>query len=237
MDQALEQQVSSCVVCQQSCNKPVAALLQHWEWPEKPWVRLHIDYAGPCFGKYFLVLTDSHSKRLEVHPVTAATSVITIEKLRYIFSTHGLPDMIVSDNGSVFTNKEFADFVKQNGITHVKALPYHPSINGSAECAAQTFKSSMKKFIEGSLENKLSHFLFHYHLTPQTTTELSPAELLLGTHIKSCLDLLQPTVKPKVTQNLLRQKANHDKSTRLCVFNVGDKVFVTNPQSTPVWWG
>ena len=162
MDQALEQQVQSYVVCQQSRNKPAAAPLHHWEWPERPWVRLHIDYAGPCFGKYFLVVIDSHSKWLEVHPVPAATSAATIEKLRYIFATHGLPDMIVSDNGSVFTSKEFADFVMQNGITHVKASPYHPSTNGLAERAVQTFKASIKKYTEGTLENKLSHFLFHY---------------------------------------------------------------------------
>ena len=190
MDQVLERQVSSCIVCQQSCNKPAAAPLHHWEWPERPWVRLHIDYASPCFGKYFLVLIDSHSKWLEVHPVMAATSAITIEKLRYIFLTHGLPNMIASDNGSVFTSKEFADFVKHNGIAHAKASPHHPSTNGLAECTVQTFKSSMKKFTEGTLENKLSHFLFHYRLTPQTTTGQSPTELLLGRRIKSRLDLL-----------------------------------------------
>ena len=37
----------------------------------------------------------------------AATSAVTIEKLKYIFSTHGLPDMMVADNGSVFTSKEY----------------------------------------------------------------------------------------------------------------------------------
>ena len=69
--------------------------------------------------------------------------------------------------------------MRQTGITHVKASPYHPSTNGLAERAVQTFKSSMKKLTEGTLETKLSHFLFHYRLTPQTTTGQSPAELLL----------------------------------------------------------
>ena len=236
MDQALEDQVRSCAACQQSRNKPATAPLHHWEWPERPWVRLHIDYAGPCFGKYFLVLIDSHSKWLEVHPVTTATSAVTIEKLKFIFSTHGLPDMIVSDNGSVFTSNEFTNFMKHNGITHIKSSPYHPSTNGLAERAVQTFKSNMKKLTEGTLEAKLSHFLFHYRLTPQTTTGQSPSELLLGRRIKSRLDLLQPTAKPKVTQSLIRQKANHDRSAKFRVFNVGEEVFVRNPQGTPAWW-
>ena len=105
LDQQLEEQVRNCATCQQARNKPAAAPLHHWEWPERPWVRLHIDYAGPCFGKHFLILVDSHSKWLEVIPVNTATSAVTIEKLKLIFSTHGLPDMIVSDNGSVFTSK------------------------------------------------------------------------------------------------------------------------------------
>ena len=43
-------------------------------------------------------------------------------------------------------------------------------------------------------------------------------------------------MKPKVTQGLIRQKANHDRSAKLRVFNVGDAVFVRNPQGTPAWW-
>ena len=96
-------------------------------------MKLHIDHAGPCFGKYFLILVDSHSKWLEVHPVNASTSAVTIEKLKFIFSTYGLPEMIVLDNGLVFTSKEFADFMTYNGITHVKSSSYHPSTNGLTE--------------------------------------------------------------------------------------------------------
>ena len=110
--------------------------------------------------------------------------------------------MIVSDNGSVFTSKEFSDFMIYNGITHVKSSPYHPSTNGLAERAVQIFKAGIKKQAEGTLESKLAHFLFHYRLTPQTTTGESPSELLLGRRIKSRLDLLQPNVRSKVFKSL-----------------------------------
>jgi len=66
-----------CTSCQQVHNKPSAAPLHHWEWSERPWVRLHIDYAGPFLGKHFLVVINSHSNWLEVHPVNAATSGVT----------------------------------------------------------------------------------------------------------------------------------------------------------------
>ena len=33
-----------------------------WDRPERPWSRIHIDYAGPFLGKMFLIIVDAHSK-------------------------------------------------------------------------------------------------------------------------------------------------------------------------------
>ena len=59
---------------------------------------------------------DAHSKWIEADIVDSATSTVTIRKLRQMFATHGIPEVIVSDNGSVFTSKQF---VQKNGIKHV----------------------------------------------------------------------------------------------------------------------
>ena len=126
-------------------------------------------------GRMFLILVDAHSKWMEVKPVSSATSAVTIEQLRSIFATHGLPEMLVSDNGSVFTSEEFKDFTKNNGIRHVTSAPYHPASNGLAERTVQTFKESMKKFSESLISTRVSRFLFAYRNTPHTTTGSSPA--------------------------------------------------------------
>ena len=42
------------------------------------------------------------------------TTTQTIEKLREIFDTHGLPEIIVSDNGPSSTSVEFKNFIHQN---------------------------------------------------------------------------------------------------------------------------
>ena len=78
---------------------------------------------------------DAHSKWIEIKSVTNPTSAATIEHLHSIFATHGLPEMLVSDNGSVFTSSEFEEFTKQNGIRHVRSASYHPASNGLAERA------------------------------------------------------------------------------------------------------
>uniref|UniRef100_A0AAQ4NRX0 Gypsy retrotransposon integrase-like protein 1 n=1 Tax=Gasterosteus aculeatus aculeatus TaxID=481459 RepID=A0AAQ4NRX0_GASAC len=91
MDSEIEKEVQSCHTCQENRNLPAGAPLHPWEWPETPWSRLHIDYAGPFLGKMFLVIVDAHSKWIDVYPATTATSQVTIEKLRQCFSIHGLP--------------------------------------------------------------------------------------------------------------------------------------------------
>lgn len=94
----------------------------------------------------FPVVIDAFSKCLEVSPLSAATSTVTIQHLCSIFATHGLPRSLVTDNGPQFTSAEFEAFMKNNGIRHIKSSPYHPVSNGLAERAVQCFKESMKKF-------------------------------------------------------------------------------------------
>ena len=235
LDKQIEHQVQSCDSCQRSRHLPPAVPLQPWEWPQRPWARVHVDYAGPFLGRMFLILVDAHSKWIEVKPVTSATLSTTIEQLRSIFATHGLPELLVSDNGSVFTSAEFKDFTKNNGIRHVTSAPYHPASNGLAERAVQTFKESMKKSSQGSIETRLSRFLFPYRTTPHTTTGTSPAELLFNRRPRTKLDLLRPSVEARVEKKQQDQKRAHDKSAKPRSFNLEDNVYVRNFTNGDSW--
>jgi len=90
---------------------------------------------------------------------------------------------LVSDNGSNFTSseqfEEFEEFMKKNGIRHVKVAPYHSASNVLAKRAVRTFKEGYEKMEEGSVLTKLSHFFLSYRRTPYSTTEVSPAQLLV----------------------------------------------------------
>ena len=107
----------------------------------------------------FLIVVDTYSKWLEVVPMSTATSHFTIEKLRSIFATHGLPRVFVTDNGSQFTSAEFQALMKGNGIKHICSLPYHPSTNGLAERAVQSFKEHVKRLSDVPLPKRLAQFL------------------------------------------------------------------------------
>ena len=105
--------------------------------------------------------------------MTSITSAKTIERLRLIFATHGLPLKIVTDNGASFTSSEFRNYMQLNGIKH-------PSSNGLAERAVQTFKRAIERISGSSIQERLSKFLMVYRLTPHTTTGVAPDELLMG---------------------------------------------------------
>ena len=235
LDSDLESLVQSCEECQRFQHLPPVTPLQPWEWPQRPWARVHIDYAGPFLGQNFLIVIDAHSKWLEVKTVTNVTSTITIEHLRSIFSTHGIPEMLVSDNGSVFTSAEFTDFVKNNGIRHVKSAPYHPASNGLAERAVQTFKAYMKKSTTGTINARVSRFLSQYRITPHSTTGISPAEMLLGRRPRTRLDLLRPNINSRVQLRQQSQKWHHDQKARERKFQVGDSVSVRNFTTGDTW--
>ena len=86
VDKDIEELVKNCDNCQQTRHLLPVAPLQPWEWPQRPWVHVHADYAGPFMNKHFLILVDLHSKWVEVKPVNNATSTVTIDQLCSIFA-------------------------------------------------------------------------------------------------------------------------------------------------------
>ena len=236
MDTDIETLVKTCTECQESRPSPPTAPLHPWEWPASPWSRLHIDFAGPYLGHMFLVLVDAHSKWMDVRLMHSIKAHSTIEQLRMIFATHGIPQKIVSDNGPTFTSQEFKTFMTQNGVLHITSAPYHPSTNGLAERAVQTFKQALKRIQGSSIQEKLSKFLFQYRITPHTTTGIAPAELLMGRRLRSRLDLLFPTVSQKVESKQLKQKKEHDATKPVRTFSIGDLVYVEDFTASPQKW-
>lgn len=233
IDQEIEATVRNCTSCQENSRVPSSASLHPWEWPGKAWHRVHIDYAGPVEGKMILVIIDAHSKYIDAHVMTSATSNATIIKLRQTFATHGLPSSIVSDNGTPFTAKEFCEFCKTNGIKRINSSPYHPASNGLAERAVQTVKRGLKRTPGEDMETRLYRFLLSYRLTPQATTGETPAELLMGRRPRSRLDLILPSVADKVLIQQGKAKDYRGGSER--DFHVGDTVYAMNFGGKPKW--
>ena len=99
-----------------------------------------------------------------------STSTVVIEELRDKFSQFGIPETIVTDNGTCFTSAEFELFLEKIGVKHLTTAPYHPASNGLPERAVQIIKKGIKKCKDVTLQTRLSRMLLAYRLTPQCTT-------------------------------------------------------------------
>ena len=106
---------------------------------------------------------------------------------------------------------------------------------GLAERAVQIVKHGLKKVTQGTLSTRLAKVLFAYRLIPQSTTGISPAELLLGRRPRSKLDLVRPNTAERVEGKQLQQKANHDVVTRPHLFQKGEEVYVRNFGRGQMW--
>ena len=182
-----------------------------------------------------LIIIDAHSKWVEAICTPGSTSAVVIDELRTLFAQFGLPETIVTDNGTCFVSAEFETFLSRNGIKHITSAPYHPSSNGLAERAVQVVKRGLKKITQGSMKSRLAQVLFQYRLTPQTTTGVPPSELLLGRRPRSRLDLLKPHTAERVEKKQLLQKEQHDSRSRERKLEVGDSVFVRNYHQGNRW--
>ena len=150
---SLDEMIETCIKKCKTSSEPKHACISTYSplgTNNKTMVSNHIDFTGACLGKITLVLTDTYSKWMDINSMSDIKAVTLIDALHVSFATHGLPYIIVSDNGPLFTSKEFKNFIHENGIKHITTAPYHPSSNGTAERAVQTFKSAMYKIVAES---------------------------------------------------------------------------------------
>lgn len=236
LDQDITDKVKHCQVCQENQRMGRRVQSTPWPFPKKPWSRLHVDFGGPFKSHYFFVLVDAFSKWVEVVPVTSPSAESTIKCLRKIFSTHGLPDTIVSDNGTAFTSDKYADFLARNGIRRILVPPYHPASNGAAERVVQTIKSKLKKAQPGDFQTSIDRILLSYRTTKHSLTGSTPSELLMGRKLQTALDRLHPSLRTDVEFKLLKQKLRCDENARRAPMpSPGEPVFARNFRPGPAW--
>ncbi|UYV84493.1 K02A2.6-like, partial [Cordylochernes scorpioides] len=178
LDNEIEFLVNRCRNCQQVQDGPNRVKWQPWIWAVRPWQRIHIDYANKD-NINLLIVVDSHSKWVEAFPMREITSAKTIEQLRRLFSSYGLPEEIVSDNGPQFTER---------AVKMIKmALDKNKRKPGDA------------------IQNTLSNILLAYRSTPHETTKKTPSELFIGRSLRTRLSIIHPNLESRVKEQQARQ--------------------------------
>lgn len=88
---------------------------------------------GPGGFKHLLVAIDKFSKWIEYQPITNIKSQEAVTFFTDIIHRFGVPNSIITDNGTQFTGKKFLEFCDEHHIRVVWATVAHPKMNGQVE--------------------------------------------------------------------------------------------------------
>jgi transposase InsO family protein len=229
--------VSRCNVCQKYQRTQTVETLEQHELPTRPWQVVGTDLFQ-FDGDMYLIIADYYSKFQFVRKVPKpASSEQVIRLTKQLFSEHGIPAQVISDNGGHFSSSAYTCFAESWGFEHVTSSPHYPRSNGFVERCVQTVKNTLKKAKEGKMDPYMA--LLSLRTTPVDHHIPSPAELLYTRKIQgnlpvrlenriACKDQIYDRLR--VRQN--KQKHYHDRKAHdlqpLCV---GQTVRVQDPVS------
>ena len=190
IDAQAENLVRQCRSCQIEAPPPPRETITPTTMPMTPWHTVHVDLCGPLpSGETLLVLVDCATRWPEVEILKSTTTTSIISRLRRIFATHGLPRVIVSDNGPQFVSGEFRDYLRANDVEHRRITPYHPQANAAVERFNATVMTALRRaHHEGrNWRDALHTFLMTYRSTSHPATNASPSLLMFGREVRTKL--------------------------------------------------
>ena len=125
----------------------------HWHRPGAVWAMDFTEPPAPIDGRYdyLLAVRDLASGyQLLWWPVTAPTAAVTIEALILLFTIHGAPLVLKSDNGSAFIAEETHQLLQAWQVEVLFSPPRTPSYNGAVEAGNGSLKTRTENQAEAS---------------------------------------------------------------------------------------
>ena len=227
----IEAMVNKCPTCAKLRPARKEPLLATQYPKETPWSYVATDLFE-LDKKHYMIVVDYTSRWFEFKELEVTTSQAVIKTLCEVFSVHGIPEVVMSDNGPQYSSREFQAFAKDWGFTHVTSSPMHPQANGEAERAVQTAKNILRK-------NANPYLGLLAYRTAKLQNGHSPSELLMGRRLRSKLpctpEMLVPTQVDKekvaIKEEEYRKKYSKDYDRRhqaklLPFLQEGDKVYI-----------
>lgn len=179
------------------CSHKILQKPRNWTpWPESclPWQRIHADFCGPLLTNYYaLVVIDSYSRWPEIFWTKSMTAEFLMKTFRKCFSREGIPQVLITDNGTPFCVVQVKQWLDSIRCRHLRTAPRHPCLNGIAENFVRTLKSAIKSAHPQNadeLESFTDNFLRQYHNACHSTTKPSPAVLVKSRALRASLQCL-----------------------------------------------
>ena len=161
MKRSIHQYIRACHLCQQYNvdRQKRPGQLRSIAPPEGPFQVIGIDYCGPLkitprSNRYVLIITDYFTRYIVAVPLSNCSAEKTAEALFNNYFCHfGIPELIISDQGSHFRNQLLHNMRLLIGFNHIFSTPYHPQSNGIVERFNSTFIPQISKLQDTETNN------------------------------------------------------------------------------------
>ena len=203
--------VKNCHECCKERLQPAEPLMTS-ELPELPFQKVGTDLFE-WQKRVYLLIVDYYSRYIEIALLNRPSAAEVITHMKSIFARHGIPELVMSDNGSQYTSEAFLEFSQEYQFQHVTSSPLYPQSNGEAERAVKTIKMLLKKESDPYLA------LQSYRATP-LQIGFSPSELLMGRTLRTTVPTSRQQLIPKTPeQSLVRERDKQQKQRQEATFN------------------
>ncbi|VFQ86173.1 unnamed protein product [Cuscuta campestris] len=182
--------VKKCKVCQEFQKVPGRPSTNYTPISTAiPFARWGLDLVGALPRgtgnvRYVIVAIDYFTKWVEAAPLASITGAQCQKFLaKQVICRFGVPEHIITDNGTQFESKPFNDFLGSWGIKHSYASVGYPQTNGQVENANRTIVDGLKQKLEacgGEWAEELPYILWTYRNTPRRATGETPFALCYG---------------------------------------------------------
>ena len=209
MDKITTQVLGLCTSCKSVTPSHDRHKLISQPTPSETLDTINLDFLGPFpNGQYIFVMIDQCTKYPDVDFMRSTSARNVIFVLERFFSSYGIPNNIVSDNGPPFTLYELQRHFTSRGIKHHKTCPLWPQTNGQVE----RFMPSLNKVSQTAfLERKdwkleIYKFLFSYRNCPHTTTKIPLSDLMFNRKVKFTIPQIDNKINIDNINNELEKK-------------------------------
>ncbi|XP_041482248.1 uncharacterized protein LOC121429309 [Lytechinus variegatus] len=162
--------------------------------------RIAVDLIGPLDpitdrgNRYILTLVDLATRYPEAVALPRIEAERVAEALVEIFSRLGVPNQILSDNGTQFVSGVMKEAARLLGVSQFHTTPYHPMANGACERFNGTLKQMLRRMCQEcpkDWDRYLPALLFAYREVPHESLGYSPFELMYGRTVRGPMTILK----------------------------------------------
>ena len=188
MTRDIKQFCRNCLVCQKSKAKPFPAqpmgLFMDEGWLPGDAVAMNVatlPWGGGKF-RYFVLMVDLFSHYIELAPLEDQTAESIVRKIKrsWIYKGHGVPKLLLTDQGLNVDGSKVRERCGELGIEKRHTTAYHPQADGMAERGIGTVKQTIRcilldrKMEQVSWQTLLPEISFLLNSVSNASTKLSP---------------------------------------------------------------